>query len=173
MISAARVPLWLAVAALAGCCRPPCRPDPVPSDRSAPSAPAPSPASAPVRRPEVGKPIAIAGPGYEGAIFARGWAPSEEEVRRLEADLIGAAKKSSLAPLRPLEGYFRQYVGVVREDGRRRIRVHGLHRSYLARAHGDPRREEIQIDDGGDAFFEASYDPESGRFDYVQVHGEA
>ena len=51
--------------------------------------------------------------------------------------------------------------------------MHGLHRTYLTRAHSDPRRQEIQIDDGGNAFFEASYDPESGYFDYVQAHGEA
>ena len=173
MIRAVRVLRWLAVAALAGCCRHSCRPDPVPSARSAPLVPTPVPIPAPVRRPEIGTPIAIAGPGYEGAIFARGWAPSDEEVRRLEAELVGAAKTSSLTPLRPLEGYFRQYVGVFREDGRRRIHAHGLHRSYLARAHGDPRRDEMQVDDGGDAFFEASYDPESARFDYVQAHGDA
>ena len=168
MVRCPRVLLLLVVAAgQASCCCPAHPP-------SAPPLGTP-PAQAPVapRRPEAGKPLPIAGVGYEGAIFALGWAPSDEEVRRLEAGLPDARRASLPAAARPLADYFRQYGGGLDADGRRRIHVHGIHRDFLRETAIDPRTDVRLVADGGDSFFEAVYDPESGHFDSIEFHGNA
>jgi hypothetical protein len=100
------------------------------------------------------------------------WTPAEADVRALEAGLVqflqAAAPERSPELWRKQASYKRQYAGLVR-DGRRLV-----YASFFCDSGGEAwRHEPLFVMDGGDCFFQLTYDPARGTFDDLMVNGEA
>lgn len=107
-------------------------------------------------------------PPSEGPVLARGrgrdfWTPRAADLRRLEAGLP-----------RSLTGYYRQYVGIT-QGGKRLILINGF-KAGVAPAftggQGDWHRHAVIVSDGGDDFFQATYDPHTRRFVGPEFNGQ-
>lgn len=104
------------------------------------------------------------------------WTPSTEQVlvaeRGLQAFLATATMEYRPgAPQRiaaRLHHYARQYFGVS-AAGRRLLYIN----CFPANSFSDWRTKEVYVDDGGEAFFQLLYDPESGEFSGLSVNGVA
>jgi hypothetical protein len=123
---------------------------------------------------------------FEGVIFSQNeaaassmvyeaetyWTPSEADILALEEKLgpylEQAAPQDYPGPLKPLSDYKRQYVGFVAE-GKTLIFV-----NFFCETHGvDWQRVLIFVTDGGSCYFELNYEPQSGTFSDLSIHGEA
>ena len=102
-------------------------------------------------------------PGREPGRVTGYWAPSRQQVERLEARL------PSLETQVPKAADFdRQYVGI-EMDGRQLIYLNAFHLPDDADI--DPARDAIRVCDGGAQFWGALFDPASGSFSDVQFNG--
>lgn len=102
---------------------------------------------------------------------ASGWEVSEAQVRAaeatLEAAVVAHATESHHIRIRNgLTGYNRRYVGVVIGD-QRLIEINGFCATF--RDWQGP----VGVDDGGDCFFDAWYDPEADTITRVSINGVA
>jgi hypothetical protein len=100
------------------------------------------------------------------------WTPSEQDVRALEAGLAEflyvAALERSPDLWQKQRAYKRQYGGIVRA-GRRLV-----YASFLCNTHGDEwRRQVVIVMDGGDCYFQLTFDVERDTFDDLTINGEA
>ncbi|HWQ14170.1 MAG TPA: hypothetical protein VNL77_15330 [Roseiflexaceae bacterium] len=100
------------------------------------------------------------------------WTPVETDVRALEAGLPGflhsAAAERSPELWRRQAAYKRQYAGLIRA-GRRLV-----YASFLCSTHGDDwRRQVVVVLDGGDCYFQLTYDVERGTYGDLVINGEA
>jgi hypothetical protein len=109
------------------------------------------------------------------------WTPALADVVKLEAGLptylrgraarrVAAASGPQTNPLwKRAPGYKRQYVGV-----RRRGRA-VIYANFFCEAspNVDWHREPVDVDDGGDCYFQVEYDVTTGRFDNLAVNGGA
>lgn len=123
------------------------------------------------------------------------WTPDDSAIAILEeklpmfVDSVGRSWKS-LREAVPRDAYLRQYIGIVRWNGERTIYVNAFHRRHLealndaraqiARQQGRPvsdtvawRLVPLVVCDGGEAFFGAEYDPQTGRFSNLRVNARA
>ena len=91
------------------------------------------------------------------------WTPRAADLRRLEAGLP-----------RSLTGYYRQYVGIT-QGGKRLILINGF-KAGVAPAftggQGDWHRHAVIVSDGGDDFFQATYDPHTRQFVGPEFNGQ-
>jgi len=102
---------------------------------------------------------------------AGGWEVSEAQVRAVEAKLEAAVVAHATEPHHTrirdgLAGYNRRYVGIVRGE-QRLIEISGFCDSF--RDWQGP----VGVDDGGDCFFDAWYDPETDAITRVSINGVA
>ena len=108
------------------------------------------------------------------------WTPTPSDVRGLEARLPTylrspkARKAAAYCCPQPVPlatrapSYKRQYVGVL-DHGRRLI-----HASFFCEASGsDWHRTPVDVDDGGDCYFQIDYDVRKRRFESISVNGGA
>ena len=108
------------------------------------------------------------------------WTPTLAEVLELEARLpayLRSAKARKVAEMccpQPVPlatrapSYKRQYVGVL-DHGRRSI-----HANFFCDASGsDWHRTPVDVDDGGDCYFQVDYDVGKRRFTSISVNGGA
>jgi hypothetical protein len=126
------------------------------------------------------------------------WDPGSDEVTRMERVLAQElnhqlrARKATGRPRPFVRDYYRQYAGV-RLKGKKLIFINGFHRSeveettrllaqpdhgselerYPAGARGKDYWHfvPVEVDDGGDHFFQAFYDPAQGRIVVLLFHG--
>lgn len=100
------------------------------------------------------------------------WTPAERDVRALEAGLAEflrtAAAERSPDLWRKQGSYKRQYAGLIRQGHRL------VYASFLCSTSGDEwRRQAILVMDGGDCFFQLTYDVERGVFGDLLINGDA
>ncbi len=120
-------------------------------------------------------PEAIA-PAFVAAFIGGGaegyWTPQATEVARLESALGPYLRQAALARSpdlwQRLPEYTRQYVGLL-DDRRQRILVNAF-RDDLGT---DWRTTPVAVLDGGDCYFQVTYDVASGAFSDLTVNGEA
>jgi hypothetical protein len=100
------------------------------------------------------------------------WTPAERDILALEAGLAAFLRAS--APERSPDlwqkqpTYKRQYAGLIR-DGRRLV-----YASFFCSTQGDAWRSQVLfVLDGGDCFFQLTYDVERGTYGDLMVNGEA
>lgn len=122
--------------------------------------------------------------GFEGVIVpgrdapgldpqAQGyWTPAEADVLVFESGLAAflqeSAPEASPGLWQKQPTYKRQYAGLIR-DGRRLI-----YASFFCDAHGEEwRRELLFVLDGGDCFFQLTFDVERGTYSDLMVNGES
>jgi hypothetical protein len=103
------------------------------------------------------------------------WTPDPAQVAALETALIPFLKTAKDPWLRPdppiwerVPNYQRQYIGLI-EDGRQII--YGNY--FCNSAETDWRKELVQVNDGGDCYFQVKYDVETGTIYDLRVNGEA
>lgn len=100
------------------------------------------------------------------------WTPGRDDVlvfeQRLEPYLQQAAPQTYPGPLRELNVYQRQYVGIL-VNGQRVIFANFFCNAYDT----DWQREFVFVLDGGSCYFEVKYDIETGEFYDLSIHGEA
>ena len=108
------------------------------------------------------------------------WTPALADVVKLEAELpaylrgrtarrTAAASGPQTNPLwKRAPGYKRQYVGV-RRKGRAVIYAN----FFCEAPKYDWHREPVDVDDGGDCYFQVEYDVAAARFDNLAVNGGA
>ena len=101
-----------------------------------------------------------------------GWRPSARDIvaleDRLPAALADAPQTRAMANGAPPTGWFRQYVGIVR-DGRRVI--YGNFYPERGGLNHDWRRTPMIVCDGGPDFFGVEYDVEGRRFTHLAFNG--
>lgn len=114
--------------------------------------------------------LAGAGDGWFGP-DCRGWTPDEADVRQAEPAVLERIGAEETELLDRLGEYLCQFIGIVAE-GRRRICFNFFH-SDQDEARGNWRREPVCVLDGGDDYFHAVYDMDSGRCVAFHVNGEA
>lgn len=100
------------------------------------------------------------------------WTPTEADVQALEAGLVAFLQASSPQASPGLwekqATYRRQYVGLLR-DGQRLV-----YASFFCETFGgDWQREVLFVLDGGDCFFQLTYDVERGTYGDLMVNGES
>lgn len=118
------------------------------------------------------------------------WSPSAGMIQELEEALppvlqaaVREATPAAITPLQP-EEYYRQYIGIVRWNGRRTIYVNGFHKQHieLLRRGADGqeqidtlmwRSRPVTVCDGGSLYFGVEYDPQRGRFSKVRFNQRA
>jgi hypothetical protein len=100
------------------------------------------------------------------------WTPAERDVLALESGLAAFLRAS--APARSPDlwekqpTYKRQYFGLIR-DGRRLV-----YASFFCSVQGDDwRSQALFVMDGGDCFFQLTYDVERGVYGDLMVNGDA
>lgn len=119
--------------------------------------------------------ILVTGDGREGVIFPDGdWIPSTEDVRTLEGELRSYLGQNQSAFHEPASieerpgRYTRQYWGLL-ENEKKVVFI-----NFFCDAFGmDWQHERVQVEDGGDCYFQLKYDVESGEFFDLRVNGEA
>ena len=105
------------------------------------------------------------------------WHPSPSHIAALETALpaaLAAYGQHGADFARAPEGWYRQYVGIVR--GGRRLIYGNFLPSWIVEydaAGGRWRREPVGVCDGGPGFFGAEYDVEAGRFTDFAFNGFA
>ena len=100
------------------------------------------------------------------------WTPSQDDIAKLEEQLgpylQQAAGERGPDLWQKLSGYKRQYIGIV-ENGHRKIVV-----NFFCDIMGkDWKREPVGVLDGGECFFNVTYDVGTGVFSDLHIHGEA
>jgi hypothetical protein len=100
------------------------------------------------------------------------WTPAEADVQALEAGLVTFLQSSppQASPMlwEKQSTYRRQYAGLVR-NGQRLV-----YASFFCDTLGeDWQREVVFVLDGGDCFFQLTYDVERGTYDNLMVNGES
>ncbi len=93
------------------------------------------------------------------------WTPAPADIQRLEANL--KTQEPSVM------GYDRQYLGII-QGGRRLIYVNGFSSSLVSDfggPHGYWRHQIVFVNDGGNDFFNTTYDPKTRRFSGLQFNG--
>jgi hypothetical protein len=100
------------------------------------------------------------------------WTPTEPDVYAFEAGLAEFLRASPPAASpdlwRKQAPYKRQYAGLIR--GGRRL----VHASFFCSTQGDEwRRQALFVLDGGDCYFQLSYDVERGTYADLMVNGES
>lgn len=99
------------------------------------------------------------------------WTPSEADIATFEAQLAAYLQEPYPDLWQKSAGYARQYWGTATEDGRRAIYAnffcddHGMVSDY------DWRAKLVQIDDGGDCYFQTLFDIENGSFEWLVING--
>jgi len=100
------------------------------------------------------------------------WTPGRDDVlaleQRLEPYLQQAAPQTYPGPLRELNVYRRQYLGIL-VNGQRVIFTNFFCNAYDT----DWQRDIVFVLDGGSCYFEVKYDIETGEFYDLSIHGEA
>jgi hypothetical protein len=129
------------------------------------------------------------------AVVTGFWHPSQAMIAALERHLPqyidGAAGPwPTLREGVRQNAYYRQYIGVVRWNGKRSIYVNAFHRSHLealnslrrqiAQQQGQSRAETVNwrrspivVCDGGQHFFGIEYHPETGEFTGLRINATA
>jgi hypothetical protein len=98
------------------------------------------------------------------------WTPMEAQVTAVEAALPDYVNNSEPALAEALDSYTRQYAGVTGDEGQQQI---------YANFFCDPDTWEswqtdfVDVDDGGDCYFQTLYDVDSGTFLWLSVNGES
>ena len=183
-------PIGLLLALLTGCNSPATPPATLaavatPTQAASPTLPPPTPTAAPTATPVEANQL-VTTETYEGVIFSQKnaadsqvvyeaetyWTPTEADILTLEEKLgpylEQAAPQDYPGPLKPLSAYKRQYVGFVAE-GKSLIFV-----NFFCETHGvDWQQELIAVEDGGSCYFELNYEPQSGTFSALYIHGES
>ena len=98
------------------------------------------------------------------------WTPSIDDVMDLERALPDRLRENSIAaPIADevVNSYWRQFSGIV-QDGKPYIVA-----SYSCMEFERWQEQWIFVMDGGECFFELTYDPETGTFPWLYVHGFA
>jgi hypothetical protein len=110
--------------------------------------------------------------GFSGIEEKEPWTPGKNEVLKLEEKLESYLKKAA-AKRSPnlwskLATYKRQYVGITR-NGRKVIFANFFCHAFDM----DWKAKPVTVDDGGDCFFNVTYDPDSATFSDLQINGDA
>lgn len=109
---------------------------------------------------------------YSAGEFSGTWTPSRSEVleleKRIQAYLKQTAPNMSESGWSDLATYRRQYAGIL-QQGRRVIYANFFCYSFDM----DWTTERVEIDDGGECYFQVLYDPGSATFSRLQINGEA
>lgn len=106
----------------------------------------------------------------------RSWEPTVADIEGLEANLVQVPALSenvagSTRHIDKPDQYFRQYLAVV-QHGKRWIFVNSLCR--IDEHDSDAWRKHLEmIDDGGECYWQAWYDPATRRFSNLLVNGVA
>ena len=111
-----------------------------------------------------------AGEGWFGP-ESKSWTPSEDDVRTAEPVVLERIGAEEPALFARLGEYLCQFIGIIWE-GRRRIYFNFFHRQQDG-ADVDWRTEGVFVMDGGDDYFHAVYDVDSGECVAFYVNGEA
>jgi hypothetical protein len=101
------------------------------------------------------------------------WPISKEVVADLERDLPKLSQRTKDESVDHPETYLRQYVGITIR-GKKYVYVNAFSDSVVSldRRHGESwKYEAIIVCDGGDGFWGALYDPESGQFSDLAFNG--
>lgn len=112
--------------------------------------------------------------------FGKSWRPTRADIQALESrlDRISLLRSAGLIRGEQIENpsrYHRQYVGIVVGE-RKLIYLNAFcekPEDVVVRQGGDWRQNPIDVCDGGDCFWSAVYDPNSGEFSDLQVNGIA
>jgi hypothetical protein len=105
------------------------------------------------------------------------WVVTIPEATVIEHALLSyLARPEVRKPSRPLEEYFRQYIGVI-AGGRRLVYVSFFHRSYFEDAPDEKERqmwrtEPVEVCDGGDHYWGIVYDVDKATFHPPEFNGE-
>ena len=101
------------------------------------------------------------------------WLPSRLDIEKLE-DALGAMLSDKLSRLPPMglklvpEAYYRQYAGVfvAAEPTRRFVYINGIHENYVLMKPKNYvlRSRPVVVCGGGDWYFGALYDADTGEF---------
>ena len=99
------------------------------------------------------------------------WIPTEDDVLQLEAGLATYLQQNAEPEhtriWQELADYKRQYVGIV-QDGQPSI-----YTNFFCAEFDNWEDTLVDVDDGGDCFFQVQYSVEQDQFFDLQVHGEA
>ena len=127
------------------------------------------------------------------------WTPTPADVARLEAGLRRALERAAVEPtevdrlsigdpgrrayvaqvineiLEHFGDYRRQYVGIIADDGARKIVANCFpaHRGSMPDEFADWRQRFVVVSDGGAAFWRIQFDVATDRYDAFDVNGEA
>jgi hypothetical protein len=99
------------------------------------------------------------------------WTPSQADIASLEEQLAAYLREPYPDLLGKSAGYTRQYWGTVTEDGSRAIYAnffcddHGMISEYGWQANV------VQIEDGGDCYFQTLYDIENDSIEWLMING--
>lgn len=114
------------------------------------------------------------------------WTPSDVMIYELETALpqsLGSAIQDATPtgiPLVEPQEFYRQYIGIIEQNGRRKIYVNGFHRHHVRRSNpgfaggqSDTvswRLQAVSVCDGGTLYFGVEYDPNRQRFSAVRFN---
>ena len=107
-----------------------------------------------------------------GQSAPRYWTPSQAQIDRLEQDLPAFLRDN--APERSADlwqkvaPYKRQYIGIVQAD-QQLIYVNAM----CSMDDDDWQTEPVMVMDGGDCYFNVTYDPATFRFSNLSINGDA
>lgn len=103
--------------------------------------------------------------GYDGP--AEGyWSPSVEQALAVGKSLSAYVEKKHSKISERLHSYRYQLVGYLK-GGRRLMFVNAF-----CQTHGDWKTSPIMVDDGGDCYFQLTYDPATQQISRFQVNGD-
>lgn len=145
----------------------------------------------PAAATQVKAPFEVRGDDYHGAVLhpkhhlstayrqierskiTGGWTPDAAMIETLEAGVEAFLKKAK--PRRSPElhakigPYKRQYIGIVTEDGKRRI-----YANFFCHVRSERwKRDPLMVADGGDCYFQLFFEPATGTYSGLMVNGEA
>ena len=107
------------------------------------------------------------------------WTPSPAQIAELEErlpDFLSSAevKRDRVAARisAKINRYWRQYFGVSSSQGRKLILVNAFCDSW-GKSEAELNQQVIIVDDGGECYFQVSFDPEKQTFSGFSVNGEA
>jgi hypothetical protein len=97
------------------------------------------------------------------------WTPTTAEVLRAEAGLARFLAGAAPALAVKYSSYLRQYTGFVVDDHRK------IHMNFLCWKPETPgwRCAAVEVDDGGDCYFQVDFDVTTGEYENLQVNGGA